>query len=87
MLTCVAANLGYVKTPLAPAMAAILAVRRPTGVPGLEIGLAWHILTRDGYEIVWQNGGTSGFRSFIGFERKTGTGLLVLSNAERPRRS
>ncbi|MGA7294308.1 MAG: serine hydrolase [Terriglobales bacterium] len=84
MLTFVAANLGYVKTPLAPAMAAMLAVRRPTGVPGLEVGLAWHILTRDGHEIVWHNGGTGGFRSFIGFERKTGAGVVVLSNAETP---
>jgi len=84
MLTFVAANLGYVKTPLAPAMAAMLAVRRPTGVPGLEVGLAWHILTRDGHEIIWHNGGTGGFRSFIGLERKTGMGVVVLSNAETP---
>ena len=82
MLTLVAANLGYVKTPLAPAMAEMLAVRRPTGAPGLEVGLAWHILTRDGHEIVWHNGGTGGFRSFIGFERKTGVGVVLLSNAE-----
>jgi serine-type D-Ala-D-Ala carboxypeptidase/endopeptidase len=82
MLTFVAANLGYIKTPLAPAMTAMLAVRRPTGAPGLEVGLAWHILTRDGHEIVWHNGGTGGFRSFIGFERKTGMGVVVLSNAE-----
>ena len=84
MLTFVAANLDYVKTPLKPAMAAMLTVRHPTGVPGLEVGLAWHILTRDGREVVWHNGGTGGFRSFIGFERKTGTGVVVLSNAETP---
>lgn len=82
MLTFVAANLGYVKSPLSPAMAAMLAVRRPTGVQGLEIGLGWQILTRDGHEIVWHNGGTGGFRSFIAFERKSGTGVVVLSNAE-----
>ncbi len=84
MLTFVAANLGYVKSPLAPAMTAMLAVRRPTGTPGLDVGLAWHILTRDGHEIVWHNGGTGGFRSFIGFERKTGMGVVVLSDAETP---
>jgi CubicO group peptidase (beta-lactamase class C family) len=82
MLTFVAANLGYVKSPLAPAMAAMLAVRRPTGTPDLEIALGWHILTRDGHEIVWHNGGTGGFRSFIAFEKKTGAGVVVLSNAE-----
>lgn len=82
LLTFVAANLGYVKSPLAPAMTSMLAVRRPTGSPGLEIALGWHILTQDGHEIVWHNGGTGGFRSYIGFELKRGIGVVVLSNAE-----
>jgi CubicO group peptidase (beta-lactamase class C family) len=80
MLTFVAANLGYVKSPLAPAMTAMLATRRPTGMPGLEIGLGWHILTKDGYEIVWHNGGTGGFRTFIGFDLKNRRGVVALSN-------
>jgi len=84
ILTFLAASLDYVKTPLLPAMTAMLAVRRPTGIPGLEIGLGWHILTRDGHEIVWHNGGTGGFRSFVAFDRKTGAGAVVLSNAETP---
>ncbi|HKW17467.1 MAG TPA: serine hydrolase [Terriglobales bacterium] len=82
LLTFVAANLGYVKSPLAPAMAEMLTVRRPTGMPNLEIALGWHILTRDGREIIWHNGGTGGFRSFIGFDLKTRTGVVALSNAE-----
>ena len=43
MLTFLAASLGYVKTPLAPAMAEMLAVRRPTTSPNMTIGLAWHM--------------------------------------------
>ena len=82
MLILLAANLGYLKSPLAPAMAAMLAVRRPTGIPGLEIALGWHIATRDGHEIVWHNGGTGGYRSFIGYEQKSGVGVVVLSNAD-----
>jgi serine-type D-Ala-D-Ala carboxypeptidase/endopeptidase len=81
MLTFLAANLGYIKTPLAPAMAAMLKTRRPTGIPGLEIALAWHIFERDGREIVWHNGGTGGFRSFIGFDPASRVGVVVLSNA------
>jgi CubicO group peptidase (beta-lactamase class C family) len=80
MLTFVAANLGYVKSPLAPAMAAMLTTRRPTGMPDLEIGLGWHILTKDGNEIVWHNGGTGGFRTFIGFDLKNRRGVVALSN-------
>ncbi len=81
MLTFLAANLGYVKSPLAPAMASMLAVRRPTGVGGLgEIGLGWLVAKSSENEIVWHNGGTGGYRSFVGFEPKTGAGVVVLSN-------
>lgn len=80
MLAFVAANLGYRQTPLAPAMAAMVAERRPTGTPGMEIGLAWHIFTVPD-EIVWHNGGTGGYRSFMGYSAKSRVGVVVLSNA------
>jgi D-alanyl-D-alanine-carboxypeptidase/D-alanyl-D-alanine-endopeptidase len=83
MLTFVAANLGYIKTPLTPAMGAMLDVRRPSGRPGLEIALAWHILsTPPATTIVWHNGGTGGYRSFIGYAPQTRLGVVVLANAE-----
>lgn len=82
MLTFISANLGYTKSPLAPAMAAMLKQRRPTGQPGLEIALGWHILTVGNKEIVWHNGGTGGYRSFMAFDPKAGTGVALLSNAE-----
>lgn len=82
LLTFLAANLGYTKTPLAAPMSAMLAVRRPSGTPGLEIALAWHILTRNGDPLIWHNGGTGGFRSFIGYDPKARTGVVVLSNTE-----
>ena len=80
MLTFVAANLGYVKSPLAPAMAAMLQVRRPTDRPGLEVALGWHVSTANGKEIVWHNGGTGGYRSYVGFDRDTRIGVVALSN-------
>lgn len=80
MLTFLAANLGYMKSPLAPAMAAMLKARRPTGQPGLEIALGWHVLTTNGKEIVWHNGGTGGYRSYMGFDPKAGIGVVALSN-------
>jgi serine-type D-Ala-D-Ala carboxypeptidase/endopeptidase len=81
LLTFLAANLGYIKSPLAAAMAAMLTIRRPTGNPGLEVALGWHIWTRDGREIIWHNGGTGGFRSFVGYDRRNGVGVVALSNA------
>ena len=81
MLTFLAANLGYVKSPLAPAMASMLAERRKTGVPAFpEIGLGWLIAKPSSYEIVFHNGGTGGYRSFVGFDPKNRVGVVVLSN-------
>jgi D-alanyl-D-alanine-carboxypeptidase/D-alanyl-D-alanine-endopeptidase len=80
LLTFVAANIGLEKSPLANSMAAMIPPRRPTGTPNLEIALAWHISTRDGHEIIWHNGGTGGYRSWIGFDPKSRTGVVVLSN-------
>jgi serine-type D-Ala-D-Ala carboxypeptidase/endopeptidase len=82
MLTFLAANIGLTKTPLAPAMAAMLTVRHPTGMQDVEIALGWHIFTEHGKEIVWHNGGTGGYRSFIGFDPESRVGVAVLSNAE-----
>jgi D-alanyl-D-alanine-carboxypeptidase/D-alanyl-D-alanine-endopeptidase len=83
LLTFLGANLGYTKTALAPAMAAMLNVRRPTGNASLEIALAWHILNSTGDDgiVVWHNGGTGGYRSFIGYNPKTRVGVVALSNA------
>jgi CubicO group peptidase (beta-lactamase class C family) len=62
-------------------MASMLSIRRPTNSPaGGEIGLAWLITkTADG-ELVYHNGGTGGYRSFIGYDAKTRAGVVVLSN-------
>jgi len=81
LLTFLAANLGYTKSPLAPAMAAMLRVRRPTDESGLEIALGWHIFTTNGKEIIWHNGGTGGYRSFVAYDPKARTGVVALSNA------
>ena len=77
MLTFLEAFLGYRESPLAPAMKAMLEVSRPVGKTGFGIGLGWNILG----EIVWHDGGTGGFRSFIGYDPKARVGVVALSNA------
>ena len=84
LLTFLAANLGYTSPPLAPAMASMLKVRRPTASPNLAIALGWHVLSAHGKEIVWHNGGTAGYRTFVGFDRNARIGIVVLSNAGTP---
>ena len=82
MLTFLEAFLGYRETPLAPAMKAMLEIRRPAGQT--NIGLAWLIYSTDGREIAWHNGGTAGFRSFAAYDPKERIGAVVLSNAATP---
>lgn len=81
MLKYAAANLGLVKTPLAGAMALTHEPRRVFENMGMAMGLGWHLLQRRGALIVWHNGGTGGFRSYLGLCPKTGTGIVVLNNS------
>jgi len=82
LLTFLEAFLGYRESPLAPAMNAMLEVRRPAGQA--TIGLGWLIHSMEGREIVWHNGGTAGFRSFLGSDPEARIGVVVLSNAATP---
>jgi D-alanyl-D-alanine-carboxypeptidase/D-alanyl-D-alanine-endopeptidase len=81
LLNFLAAALGYTKTPLDPAMQAMLTVSRPTGQPFIDTALGWVIDTRGGNRIIWKNGGTGGYRTFIGFMPLRGLGIVALSNA------
>src|SRR5215510_762265 len=69
-------------TPLGSAMKSMLATRRPTGTPNLQIALGWHVTTEQGRELVWHNGGTGGYSSFVGFCPATGLAIVVLANSE-----
>lgn len=80
LLKLTAAELGYVDTPLKAAMADQLVPRRPAGRGGVQVALGWHVWPTPEGEIVTHNGGTMGFQSFVGFNRQTGLGVVVLSN-------
>jgi serine-type D-Ala-D-Ala carboxypeptidase/endopeptidase len=81
MLKYAAANLGLVKTPLSEAMALTHETRRVFENVGMALGLGWHLIQRRGALIIWHNGGTGGFRSYVGLCPKTGTAIVVLSNS------
>ncbi len=89
MLTFLAAFLGYAETPLKRSMSTMLDVRRPSGWDE-KIALGWLVRTPRtcllvcsslGNDIVWHNGGTGGYQSFIGFDPKNRVGVAILSNA------
>ncbi len=82
MLTFLAANLDTSANPLARALRQTHQSRRGAGSAAMTIGLGWHILARpQGPAIVWQNGGTGGYRSFAGFDEARHVGVVVLTNA------
>ncbi|HEV2670005.1 MAG TPA: serine hydrolase [Gemmatimonadales bacterium] len=80
MLTYLAANLDTTTGPLAGAMRDARTPRRDAGRPSMQIGLAWHILSRPAGNIVWHNGGTGGYRSYVGFDPVRRVGVVVLAN-------
>lgn len=82
MLTLLEAFLGYKESPLAPAMKAMLEVRRPLGKA--NIGLGWIIMSAHDREIAMHDGGTGGFRSWVGCDPKERIGVVALSNAATP---
>jgi D-alanyl-D-alanine-carboxypeptidase/D-alanyl-D-alanine-endopeptidase len=52
--------------------------RSDAGSASMQIGLGWHI--RD-HKYIWHNGGTGGFRSFIGFDPAKKRGIVILTNS------
>lgn len=46
---------------------------------GVRMGAAWITIEVHGRSITWHNGGTGGFRSWLGLDRDAGTGAVVLS--------
>lgn len=70
--------------PLRPAIDLLLQTRRPTNNPNLAVGLGWFIRSGHDDEIVWKDGETGGYASFVGFSKRLRSGAVVLSNATNP---
>jgi CubicO group peptidase (beta-lactamase class C family) len=82
LLTYLEAFLGYKESPIGPAMRATVDVRRPLGK--IAMGLGWMISSVHDREIAAHEGGTGGFRSWIGCDPKERLGVVVLANASTP---
>jgi CubicO group peptidase (beta-lactamase class C family) len=80
LLRFVAANLELTESPLTAAMRRMRSVHKATDMPGVNIAMAWHIFTKFDEEIYWHNGGTFGYRSFVGFNPAKKEGVVVLCN-------
>jgi len=84
MLTFLAANLGFVETPLSPAMVDAISIRRPGENPDTKMAYGWEVGTQYGNPIIWKGGATGGYRTYMGYDPKARVGVVVLSNMLRP---
>jgi D-alanyl-D-alanine-carboxypeptidase/D-alanyl-D-alanine-endopeptidase len=72
---------GRRQTSLAPALATLLNVRRQTDGANLYVAAGWFVQTEHADELVWKDGGTGGYATFIGYSTRTRKAVLLLSNA------
>lgn len=79
MLRYLEANMGVAQGPASAAMRLAQAPRLDARETGGRIGLAWMTTDRG---VVWHNGGTGGYRSFIGWSADRQHGVVVLTNAQ-----
>jgi D-alanyl-D-alanine-carboxypeptidase/D-alanyl-D-alanine-endopeptidase len=79
LLKFLAANLDTASKPLGSVLATTQFARRDLDAQ-MKIGLNWHILTAFQRPLLWHNGGTGGYRSFIGMDPARQRGVVVLSN-------
>ena len=80
-LTFLAAELGYLKTPLSAPMASMLTVIRPMATPTAVQALGWGVWKLPHDWVVNKESGTHGFRTYIAFMPRTRVGVVVLMNA------
>jgi serine-type D-Ala-D-Ala carboxypeptidase/endopeptidase len=84
MVKLLAAFLGYSNTPLKPAMASMLDVRRPG--PELEVkqALGWLVIGEPPEQYISFSGATAGFAATITWHPASRTGVVVMSNCAEP---
>ena len=56
------------------------AVRAPA-TNNAFVGMNWIVRRSNGQEVVWHNGGTAGYRTWMGFDKQKGLAAVVLTNS------
>ncbi len=80
MAKFISANLGYVNTSLLKAMELSHQIRHDKAGE-MSIAMAWHIRKGNKGDIICHGGGTGGYRTFIGFVKETGKGVVLFTNS------
>ena len=82
LMKFLAANMGIIRTQLSTAMEVTQKPQHKIN-SGRSVAMGWHIRHFDDLDdsIIWHNGGTGGYRSYMGFSKRHQTGVVVLSNS------
>ena len=80
MIKYLKANMGLDKSELYPAMQLSHRITN-SGNSFASTGLGWLISDIEGEEIIWHDGGTGGYMSFMGFNSSGTKGVVVLTNS------
>ena len=84
MLRYLRANLDPPKSAVGAALAATHAMRFNPGQGPMTMGLGWHrVVGPSGDTAFFHNGGTAGYRTFVGFDPAKRVGVVVLANGGR----
>jgi len=81
MLTFAEANLGFTKTDLFSAMELSHILRAKKDGENTYTTMGWTLSNTDGKYILFKDGGTGGYRTFLGIDKKNKIGVVVLSNS------
>lgn len=81
MLLFAGANIGGGGPEISAALRRTHEIRAQNVAPNLSMALGWLVNQRfPDRPIIWHNGGTGGFHSFIGLDEKNGRAVVVLTN-------
>jgi CubicO group peptidase (beta-lactamase class C family) len=84
LLLFASANLPGAKTPLDAAIRLSHTIQDTTGMPAVDVALGWHTFRRYGHHLLWHNGQTGGFKSFIGIDSAGKRAVVLLTNGGNP---
>lgn len=81
MAKFVSANLGLTKSPISDSIAEAQKVRRKFDGSPVSISFNWITTRSADRDIIWHNGGTGGYRTFVGMDLERKKGVFVATNS------
>ena len=82
LLTFLGAAMGLTRSPLAPAFAGMLSVRRPAPMISADQAIGWYVHPFNGRPIIGHSGSGGGFGATALYDPAARVGVVLLANAE-----